>query len=693
MRVLHVVTDTDRRGAQVFATDLDEALRMAGVDSSVVALTAGTVGGLDLPTLGPSRRSSSTLRVLRRTAARADVVVAHGSTTLPACAVALAGSPTPFVYRQISDSLFWAPSWHRRLRVRTAMSRAAAIVALWDGSAATLVEHLGVGADKIAVIPNGVPPARFPPLEPSERASAGAAFDIPGDAFVVACVSALAYEKGVDLVLGALEFLPDDVHLLVAGDGPERAHLERTAAREAPGRVHFTGSLSEPRQAFATADVVALASRGGDSMPATLIEAGLLGLPSVATPVEGIVEIIDDGVTGSLLFAATPRAVANAVDALRGDADARHRLGAAARQHCLERYAIEVVAEAWSEVLTAVTERRRPSQRTPTTPGIPERGPDAARRPTAGPPDPTEARVLATVLTFDDPDAADACLGALGRQHRQPDAVLVVDNAGARPAAPSIDHLPGGAPVRALRTARHLGPAGGHARALEEFLASDADSVWILDDDVRPRPDALAALLATRHEHHPALVEPRTADLATGEEERRHGWWGVLLPRHIVEAVGLPNAELFWWTEDTEYLQWRIPQAGFATVRTDDIVVDVARQRASAAKPAWKYYYEARNQVHHRLRVQRPDGTKPVRHHLKLRVRAWRSARSVSKLAARSVLRESDGRATKLAMVARGTVDGVRGRLGATVTPTESHRPDPSAGAATTSTAWENTGS
>src|SRR5690349_18726130 len=115
VRVLQVVTDTDRRGAQVFAIDLQHALSEIGHPVQTVALTDGASGGLGTPVLGAKRVSIEGLRALRRQAAGYDVVVAHGSTTLPACALSLAGSGVPFVYRQISDSMFWASTRSRQL--------------------------------------------------------------------------------------------------------------------------------------------------------------------------------------------------------------------------------------------------------------------------------------------------------------------------------------------------------------------------------------------------------------------------------------------------------------------------------------------------------------------------------------------------------------------------------------------------
>src|SRR5215469_13707106 len=132
--VLQVITDTDRRGAQVFAMDLHAALTRRGDRVRTVALAPGRTGGLDVPVLGRRRLSLGTLRRLTTEARSAQVLVAHGSTTLPACAVVSAFSRTPFVYRQISDSLYWARSAGRRWRVRVELTRAARTVALWPGA-------------------------------------------------------------------------------------------------------------------------------------------------------------------------------------------------------------------------------------------------------------------------------------------------------------------------------------------------------------------------------------------------------------------------------------------------------------------------------------------------------------------------------------------------------------------------------
>jgi len=277
-------------------------------------------------------------------------------------------------------------------------------------------------------------------------------------------------------------------------------------------------------------------------------------------------------------------------------------------------------------------------------------------------------RVTAVVLTYDAPDAVAACVAAIRAQTVPVTTILVVDNA----SEPPVDASTLGDGAIVVRNAENLGPAGGYAAGLTEFLDVGGDFAWVMDDDCRPEADALGVSLAAAADGRTVAMSTMT-DRDTGAVTNTHGWCGVLIPRVVVADVGLPDASLFWWTEDTEYVQWRIPRAGWHLVRSD-ARVDVGRTRVSASKPAWKYYYETRNQVHYRLHTQRVTD-RPLPRHLKFRVRAWRAARAFTKLGSRALAREHSGRFGKFVMVIRGGIDGVCGRLGRTVGVDDSHRP------------------
>lgn len=345
--VLQVITDTDRRGAQVFACDLADALAARGRDVRTVALVAGRdEAGLPVPTLGRRSFEARTLLALRREARRARVVVGHGSKTLAACAVATLGTGVPFVYRNIGDPRYWNDTPARRLRTRAALRRARAVVALWPRAADDIAGLLGVRRDRIRVIPNGVPGARFAPPDHAAREDARRSLGIANGMPAAVCMGSLSPEKNVEGAVLAVGAVPD-LLLLVVGDGPARERLAALADRVAPGRVRFTGATERPEQALAAADVLVLPSLT-EGIPAVVIEAGLSGLPVVATDVGGVGQVVADRETGRLVAPGDAEALA---DALREAVAQAGSLGPAARARCLERFEISPIATAWDEVL------------------------------------------------------------------------------------------------------------------------------------------------------------------------------------------------------------------------------------------------------------------------------------------------------------------------------------------------------
>jgi glycosyltransferase involved in cell wall biosynthesis len=354
MSVLHVISDTDRRGAQIFACDLNEGLTARGRAGETVALVRGAEeNGLDVPVLGAKPFALSTLRALRRAIRNASVVIGHGSTTLPATALARLGTGTPFVYRCIGDPVYWSPTRRKRLRTRALLQATAMIVALWGGAADSLADDFGVKRGKLRVIPNGAPADRFPPIDEGMRMVARNRFGFPADARVVLYLGALSREKDLASAVYAIGPLPD-TYLLAAGAGPEHARLESLGRDVAPGRLRLTGPVVLPSDALAAADVVVLPSRT-EGMPGVLIEAGLCGLPVVATDVGGVGEIVSDGTTG---FLVPPRDIEALSAALERALSAPGTMGEAARARCLTHFEMVRVAAAWDELLRELEETR-----------------------------------------------------------------------------------------------------------------------------------------------------------------------------------------------------------------------------------------------------------------------------------------------------------------------------------------------
>lgn len=359
--VLHVITSTQRRGAETFAVDLDAALTDLGMASAVVALTSGGPvsddATLAVPSLGSSTLAPATLRALRRRAGGAAVVLAHGSRTLPASVLALAGSAVPVVYRSIGDPTAWAIGPRRRATTRLMLGRTRAVAALWPRAAEDLRAMHGLPAEKVQVVPNAVPRSRCPVPDTAARAAARAHFGVPSGVPLLACIGALSPEKQVGVAIDAVARL-DGVHLLVVGDGSQVNALRDQARKTAPDRIHLVGSMPGPTEALAAADLVLLTSRT-EGMPGVLIEAGLSGRAAVATDVGGVSEIVRDGETGVLVplddVGAPGALAARVAHGVRRALAAHEELGAAARERCLAEFEIEPVAARWQALLTSVS--------------------------------------------------------------------------------------------------------------------------------------------------------------------------------------------------------------------------------------------------------------------------------------------------------------------------------------------------
>lgn len=346
-QALFVITDPDRRGAQVFASDLAASLRERGWDIQLVAL-AGGVGGLpDVDGLGSRRRSPATLRRLRRHIRAAAVVVGFGSTTLPMCALAGLGVATPFVYRSIGELDVWAPSGLKRVRTRLALRRAAIVVALWEAAREIVIVQFGVAPDRVVVIPRGVPLRPLPSAD--DRARARATMGVEGSATAL-FIGALREEKRPLLAVEAVARVPG-LHLLVAGDGPLRPVTEALASRLAPGRVHFLGQVGDTTEVLRASDVLLLTSRT-EGLPGVVLEAAAVGIPAVATSVGAVPEIVVHGRSGAVVpVDAAPEVIA---EHLARSLEHSKAMGAAARLACFPRYDLQSVAASWSQLLDEV---------------------------------------------------------------------------------------------------------------------------------------------------------------------------------------------------------------------------------------------------------------------------------------------------------------------------------------------------
>jgi glycosyltransferase involved in cell wall biosynthesis len=213
-------------------------------------------------------------------------------------------------------------------KVRAALERATQVFAVSE-SLRQVALGLGIAADKVQVVGNGVDLARFNPLP---RAEARAALGLAADAPVLVSVGGLCERKGFHRVIERLpalrERFPGLVYLVVGGPGPEgdlgpqlRAQVAAAGLDEA---VRFLGALPPEalRGPLSAADVFVLATRN-EGWANVFLEAMACGLPVVTTAVGGNAEVVCRAELGSVVPFGDGQALESAIaDALARDWDA-----------------------------------------------------------------------------------------------------------------------------------------------------------------------------------------------------------------------------------------------------------------------------------------------------------------------------------------------------------------------------------
>jgi glycosyltransferase involved in cell wall biosynthesis len=173
---------------------------------------------------------------------------------------------------------------------------------------ARLAVSWGVSPDRVDVLPNPAP--LIPELRPREELRRELGIEGPTLAFA----GRLTRQKALELAFAAVARC-DRVHLLVAGDGPDRARLEQLAGSlGVDGRIRFLGPTDRlgVLELFRAADACLLSS-AWENFPHAVVEALAVGAPVIATAAGGVAEIVHDGENGLLVPPGDVAALAAAV--------------------------------------------------------------------------------------------------------------------------------------------------------------------------------------------------------------------------------------------------------------------------------------------------------------------------------------------------------------------------------------------
>jgi glycosyltransferase involved in cell wall biosynthesis len=266
----------------------------------------------------------------------------------------------PIVMKISGSSLFPIIERSRagRLELRWLRKWAARLLVLNEGMKEE-AKASGFQPHQMTWMPNPVDTGEFRPGTPDEIAALRRRFSIPPNAIVAIYVGRLAPEKGLTELAGGFAQAAGGAPgalLILVGDGPARPALE-TLARDlgVAGRIRFAGRVeaSEVPLWLRASDVFCLTSPN-EGFPCALAEAMSAGLPSVVSRIPGNVQLIDDGVHGIAAGLDEESAIARALVRLLSDPAGRVRMGQAARQRIIERYATDKVMERYEAVFAEV---------------------------------------------------------------------------------------------------------------------------------------------------------------------------------------------------------------------------------------------------------------------------------------------------------------------------------------------------
>ncbi|WP_028659669.1 glycosyltransferase family 2 protein [Nocardioides insulae] len=281
--------------------------------------------------------------------------------------------------------------------------------------------------------------------------------------------------------------------------------------------------------------------------------------------------------------------------------------------------------------------------------------------------------VAVVVVTYNRADLLAGMLAGLAALERPADAVIVVDNASTDHTAQVLEtsELPG---LRVITSPDNLGGAGGFHLGMRAAHEGGFDRIWLMDDDVVPRPDCLTVLLAqdepclmvVREDPHgrvveksatrfdlrnPLAVRPKRGMVETSYPTRSEmpprvavenvAFEGFMVRREVVDRIGLPDPSFFIFYDDVDYAL-RARRAGYTIWAVRDAVLvrqlDFDQQHDLSG---WKGFYMYRNLFAVHLRY----GENPL-----VRLKPWAIALAVSVL---SLLRGRTGEARNVVSALR----------------------------------------
>ncbi|MDD4902451.1 MAG: glycosyltransferase [Patescibacteria group bacterium] len=348
IKILHIVPSLLPGGAEKMAVDLAKFADRGLFSVEVLCLRAGgiweeelrraqipftVIGSLRHPIIFDFFKIVGFIRAFSP-----DIVQTHlfGADFYGRLAAKLAG-----VKRIISteQNLNWNENWLKKIAKYWTAKLAVKIVAASGAIKKYLIDQEGVEAGKIEVIYNGVEIEKF--LNNSRAYEATSP--------VVGTIGRLTRQKGFDYLLKSVANIPE-IEVLIAGEGEERESLlQGIKELGLERRVKLVGVRKDVAGFLNSLDIFVLPSRW-EGFGIVILEAGLSGLPVIASGVDGILEIISDNEDGLLFAPGNSEDLAAKLKKLLSDPAERARLGKNLQRKVADKFDIKKTVKQYEEL-------------------------------------------------------------------------------------------------------------------------------------------------------------------------------------------------------------------------------------------------------------------------------------------------------------------------------------------------------
>jgi glycosyltransferase involved in cell wall biosynthesis len=367
MRILHINTERTWRGGEQQTLYLAQGLKQRGHECTVACPPASPLAAQarseNLDVAEVRMRGEADLAAMCKLARLirsrgCDIIHMHTSHahTLGCFASLFARRGVRVVSRRVDFRIIKNP--FSRPKYRWGVNK---YVAISDAIKAVMVAD-GVATERIAVVHSGVDISRFDSVEANAQMREDLQLQ-PGQP-VIGNVAHLARHKGHRYLIEAVpEIVKEfpDAKVMIVGDGELRADLERQAARLGIERsVVFTGFRRDVPALLSLFDVFVMASHM-EGLCTSVMDAMAARVPVVVTDAGGLPELVRNEVSGLVVPAKDPAALALAIVRLLRNREEAARFAAGAKRTVEEKYSVDAMVEGNMRVYDDLLRNARPS--------------------------------------------------------------------------------------------------------------------------------------------------------------------------------------------------------------------------------------------------------------------------------------------------------------------------------------------